>query len=64
MINDNNEEPIDPGLRRLYVHMTDDQVREAQRNLRRYHRNHVDRERSTEKLHRKDEAVVAIAVPC
>ena len=36
MINDNDEEPIDPGLRRLYAHMTDDQVREAQRNLCRY----------------------------
>jgi CII-binding regulator of phage lambda lysogenization HflD len=36
MINDNNEEPVDLGLQRLYAHMTDDQVREAQRNLRRY----------------------------
>jgi hypothetical protein len=32
----NNVEPIDPGLRRLYSHMTDDEVREAQRNLQRY----------------------------
>jgi hypothetical protein len=31
-----NKEAIDPGLRKLYVHMTDDQVREAQRNLKRY----------------------------
>ena len=31
-----NQESIDPGLRRLYSHMTDDEVREAQRNLRRY----------------------------
>ena len=30
------QEPIDPGLRRLYTHMTDDQVRQAQQNLRRY----------------------------
>jgi len=33
---ENDKEPIDPGLRKLYAHMTDDEVREAQRNLRRY----------------------------
>ena len=32
----NEKEPLDPGLRQLYAHMTDDQVRESQRNLRRY----------------------------
>ena len=31
-----NEEPIDPGLRQSYPYMTDDQIREVQRNLRRY----------------------------
>jgi hypothetical protein len=36
MTNDKDQEPIDPGLRKLYTHMTDDQVREAQRNLKRY----------------------------
>ena len=31
-----NEEPIDPGLRQSYPCMTDEQIREVQRNLRRY----------------------------
>jgi len=36
MINNDDEELIDPGLRRAYAHMTNDQLREAQHNLRRY----------------------------